>query len=256
MRRLRVGVYECEPRPGAVDWNLARFKAALARAPLRDAELVVAPEMFATGWTGPASVADPARLRLEGRFSQLARERGVGIVTSLGTRRGGRDFNTLHVWDLDGRLLGTQDKMHLWDQERRRRSPGTSAAPIRTRWGRMAGMVCYDVEFPELARRLALEGAELFVVPSAFYSPTSWDIMTRARALENGCFLAAANQRGVDATLPHNGQSRIVGPRGEVLAEVRRGGRSAVAELDPSAIASARKWAPFLRDRRRDLSSA
>lgn len=252
MRPLSLGVYQCQPRPGDVEHNLALFESALRRPPLRDAELVVAPEMFATGWLGPRTRGPMPDL--EPRFSDLAHEHGLAVTTSIATRRGGREYNTFHLWDERGRLLGRQDKVHLWDAERRRRAPGTGAAPIRTRWGLVGGMVCYDVEFPELARSLAVAGAELLLVPSAFYSSSSWDIMTRARALENGCFLAAANQIGVDPKNPHNGESRIVDPRGGVLGQVGPRGRAFVRRLDPQEIASARAWAPFLRHRRLPFS--
>lgn len=250
MRSLTVGVYQCAPRPGAVDHNLARFEAALRRAPLSEADLVVAPEMFATGWSG--APRDPLK-GLAARFEAIAHEHSIALATSLATFRRGREFNTFHLWDDGGRLLGTQDKVHLWADEARRRSPGLSVRPIRTRWGLVGGLVCYDVEFPELARSLAVEGAELFLVPSAFYSSRSWDIMTRARALENGCFLAAANQIGVNPKNPHNGGSRIVDPFGRVAARVAGGSRAASTRLDPTLVHEARAWAPFLRDRRLDF---
>ncbi|MBI2077899.1 MAG: carbon-nitrogen hydrolase family protein [Euryarchaeota archaeon] len=250
MRKLRLAVWQMEPRPGDVEANLAKLDRALAAPAAKETDVFVAPEMFATGWLGLGG-RDPAPLRLAERVGDRAREFGVHIATSLPVRRGRRDYNTFHLWDGNGDLVGTQDKIHLWDAEARRLTPGKAPRPLHTRFGWVGGLVCYDVEFPEVTRRLAVDGAELFLVPSAFYSRQSWDLVTRTRALENGCFLAAANQIGGDPKHPHNGQSRIVDPYGTVLAEVRgpRGGL-AVAGLDPERAKGARAWAPFLRDRR------
>lgn len=252
VRKIRAAVWQCESVPGDVEKNLAALAAVLARRNLRGVDLLVAPEMFATGWL-PELLRDrtPTHERVENEVSHLAQEHGIAIACSVHVRRNARDYNTFHLWGSDGRLLGSQDKIHLWDRESQTITAGSEPNVIETPLGRMGGMVCYDVEFPEVARTLALQDAELFLVPSAFYTPQSWDIMTRARALENGCFLLGANQVGGDPNKPHNGQSRIVDPYGGVLAEVR-GKRAGVvaAELDPAVLTKARSWAPFLRDRR------
>lgn len=245
-------MWQLAPAPGDVEKNLEALAAVLQRRDLHDADLLVAPEMFATGWL-PELLRHrtPTHERIQQEVSHLSEEHGIPIACSLHVRRNARDYNTFHLWGPDGRLLGAQDKIHLWDREAQTITAGSEPNLIETPLGRVGGMVCYDVEFPEVARALALQGAELFLVPSAFYTPQSWDIMTRARALENGCFLLAANQIGGDAKRPHNGQSRIVDPYGTVLAQVRhRRSNVAVAELDPNLISKARAWAPFLRDRR------
>jgi predicted amidohydrolase len=252
MDPVRVGVWQCEPSPGNPEANLASLEAALREPAAKGLDVLVAPEMFLTGWE-PAvfrerSLSDPAWAQ---RLGAVARSHRVFLATSLLTVAGARRHNTFHLWGPDGALLGTQNKIHLWGREADALTPGTEPRSILAGFGRVGGIICYDVEFPEVGRALALQGAELFLVPAAFYSTTSWDIMTRARALENGCFLAAANQIGGDPSNPHNGQSRIVDPYGSVLAEVPSGqGGIAVASLDPKRIDAARKWAPFLRDLR------
>ncbi|HLE46708.1 MAG TPA: carbon-nitrogen hydrolase family protein, partial [Candidatus Thermoplasmatota archaeon] len=234
MRRTRVAVWQMEPRPRDADANFAMIDKALSSRAATDADVFVAPEMFATGWMA-LNGQDPRPLKLPERVAKRAREHGTMIATSLPVRRGNRNYNTFHVWGKDGRLLGVQDKIHLWAEESNETTPGRSPRAVTTPVGRVGGVICYDVEFPEVTRRLAGQGAELFLVPAAFYSPQSWDLVTRTRALENGCFLAAANQIGGDPSHPHNGQSRIVDPYGTVLAEVR-GSKSGVvaADLDPA----------------------
>lgn len=249
MRRVDVAVWQMEPRPRDVEANLAKFDRALASRGASGVDLFVAPEMFATGWLS-MNGRDPTPLRLAKRIAQRAREHGTMIATSLPVRRRGRDYNTFHLWDAHGALVGTQDKIHLWAREAHTTTPGRSTRPLATKAARVGGLVCYDVEFPEVTRSLADQGAELFVVPSAFYTSQSWDLVTRTRALENGCFLAAANQIGGDPKKPHNGESRIVDPFGSVLAQVRAREGIARATLDPGLVRKARAWAPFLKERR------
>jgi predicted amidohydrolase len=252
VRAFRVAAWQMESTPGDVAANLERLERILAAERRRGTHLLVAPEMFLTGF-GPAAsqhamATDDRRLD---EVAAAARRHRVGLGASILTRRGRSNFNTFHVWGRDGRLLGTQDKIHLWADEARRTRPGTRPLVIPTPWAALGGMVCYDVEFPEVSRSLALDGAELLLAPSAFYSRTGWDISTRARALENGCYLAAANQIGGDPKNPHNGMTRIVDPFGNVVAEVS-GSREGVVrvDLEPETVRAARKYAPFLRDRR------
>lgn len=252
MRNLRVAVWQMEPRGADVDANLARLRTTLVDREVAKCDLLVGPEMFLTGFgthAGPFAAADTGQLLQ--RVGAIVEEAGISLAASVLTERGGRHYNTFYLWGDDGEIVATQDKIHLWAQEANRATPGTSPRAFNTEWGRVGGMVCYDVEFPEVGRVLAIEGAELFLVPSAFYSPTSWDISTRARALENGCYLVAANQVGGDPANPHNGMSRIVDPFGNVVTEVPTGREGiATAALDGNLILKAREYAPFLRDRR------
>lgn len=252
MRPIRVGVWQFEPTPREPGRNLDELAAVLESADAQGLDLLVAPEMFLTGW-GPDVFEDAALVGagLGAKVGQHARRARVSVAASILTARGGRRYNTFHLWGADGSVLGARDKIHLWGREAEHLSPGDSPEPVDAPYARVGGMVCYDVEFPEVSRSLALAGAELLLVPAAFYSPQSWDLMTRARALENGCFLAAANQIGGDPKSPHNGQSRIVDPFGNVLAEVpTKTAGLATARIDPGRIEAARRWAPFLRDLR------
>jgi predicted amidohydrolase len=252
MRDLRAAVWQYEPVAGDVRANLKALEHAMEEACCGPLDLFVAPECFATGWhPESAGLATPADGPLVKKLAQVAAQFHKWFVTSLLTTRDGRRHNTLMVFDPDGHVVGTQDKIHLWDKERQTLAPGTQPQAIPTPLANLGGLVCYDVEFPEVSRSLAIQGAEVLVVPSAFYSRQSWDIMTRARALENGVFLVASNQVGGQGQIPHNGQSRIVDPYGTVIAETRGSDNGiAIATLDASLIEKARAWAPFLRDRK------
>lgn len=252
MKDVTVAAWQAAPTPGDVEGNLKRVRRAAQTAAGRDADIVVVPEMFLTGWHPEATrLAVSLDGDLVGRVGDLTRDAGLWLASSLLTRRDGRYYNTFTLWDDAGRVAGTQDKIHLWADEARTVTPGVDVAPIETPWGAVGGVVCYDVEFPEVCRRLALDGCEFFLVPSAFYSPTGWDLSTRTRALENGCFLAAANQVGGRPENPHNGMSRLVDPYGELIESLGREDEGLlVARFEAETVGAARAYAPFLRDLR------
>jgi predicted amidohydrolase len=156
-----------------------------------------------------------------------------------------RVFNTSVLLGPDGATLATYRKMHLFDidlpglehlKESRAVRPGESVVAADTPAGRLGLSICYDVRFPELYRRLAREGARVLAIPSAFTDRTGkdhWEVLLRARAIENLAFVFAPAQAG------HHGKGRvshghamIVDPWGAVLAQVPEGEGIAVAELD------------------------
>lgn len=251
MRDVRVALWQTPVPDGPPGCLLPALRSRLDAAADAGADLLVAPELALAG--RPAAPID-----LEGAsapwwddVTDAVREHGVWLATSFLRREGAALRNTFTLLDDRGRVVGRQDKIHLWAQEAAKVQPGQEVAPIATPWGALGGLVCYDVQFPEIAREAALRGAEWFVVPAAFYSATGWDISTRARALENGCFVVAANRVGRDADGPHNGGSRALDPLGTTLAQADAANEALlVVDLEARLVPEARAYAPFLRDLR------
>jgi predicted amidohydrolase len=176
-----------------------------------------------------------------------------------------RCYNTSCVFDASGAMVARYRKLHLFDvdlpgrvavRESECRMPGDRAVVVPTPPATLGCSICYDLRFPELYRRLARDGAEVLLVPSAFTFPTGaahWEVLCRARAIENQCYLLAANQTG---TSPHGhrdyGNSMIVDPWGTVLARAADGEGIAVAELDGEHLARVRRELPALRHARSD----
>src|SRR5437867_2999179 len=130
------------------------------------------------------------------------------------------------------------------------RAPGAEAVTVPTELGTLGLSVCYDLRFPELYRRLVRAGAEVLLVPSAFTFPTGaahWEVLCRARAIENQCYLVAPDQTG---TSPHGfadwGESLIVDPWGRVLARAADGEGVVTAEIDRAYLARVRRELPAL----------
>lgn len=241
------------------------------RAAARDgAQLVVLPEK----WTviGTAEDLRAAAQELDGEAiswaRQTARELQVEILAgSICERRPGQEklSNTsVHV-DRTGEMRAVYRKLHMFDVTLEERSyeesaleqPGEEIVLSRTVDGLELGLsICYDLRFPELFRILALRGAEVIVLPAAFTLPTTrdhWETLLRARAIENQCYLIAANQIGEH---PGNhrsgGRSMIVDPWGVVLAQAPDTVGHIVAEVDLERLSDIRRGLPSLANRRED----
>jgi len=176
----------------------------------------------------------------------------------------GRVTNTCLVFDAAGSCVACYDKIHLFDvdvpdkpgesyRESSHVAPGASVVVVDTPVARVGLSVCYDMRFPELYRRLSAAGAELLVVPSAFTVPTGrahWEVLLRARAVENLCYVAAAAQSGVHANGRETyGDSLIVDYWGRVLTRLPRGSGVVTAAVDRAALARARASFPALAHR-------
>jgi predicted amidohydrolase len=248
--------------------NLA--SAALeARAAAADgADLVVLPEVFA--WRGPQrmepSIAEPAGGPASRFVSELARELGVHVLAGsiLERLNESKCYNTSLLFGPDGAELARYRKIHLFEvdidgqmsvHESNTREPGDEVVCVSTELGRIGLSICYDLRFPELYRQLADQGAEIVLLPAAFTAPTGqahWHALIRARAIENQCFIVAANQFGENADgFSDYGHSMIVDPWGVIMAEAGEDGPCRVeADLEPARLAQVRSSLPSLKHRR------
>ena len=242
----------------------------LVRAAAADgAALIALPEKWAL--LGPADAIRAGAEPLDGPVVSAARgwARELGVHLLAGSVAedagdGGLPFNTTVLIGPDGELSAAYRKLHMFDVDvggvAYRESEGERAGEeiVTAPAGELElGLtVCYDLRFPELFRILALRGATAFTVPAAFTAVTGrdhWEILLRARAIENACFVIAPGQVG--AAEPHYeswGHSAIVGPWGNVLAQVPDGEGHAVAQLDLSELERVRESLPALANRRAD----
>jgi predicted amidohydrolase len=256
---MRVGFYQFRPRFGDVEGNTRRIVDALAGV---DADVVVLPELALTGYyfRDRAELrdlaADPERSDSIAELRRLCRRRGLYVVLGCAERDGKRIFNSSLLLGPRGPLRRYR-KLHLFNLERRWFDPGDLPLAVhRVRGVRVGMMVCFDWVFPEVARTLALEGAELICHPSNLVLDHCQRVM-RSRCLENGVFAVTANRFGADRR-PHGsvrftGRSQVVDPLGRVLvAAPAARERVEVVKIDPS-LARGKRITPrnhLLRDRR------
>jgi predicted amidohydrolase len=254
-----------------VEANRATAERLVRGAAAAGAQLVVLPEK----WTGLGSgavlqaVAQPLDGPVMAWARALAAELRIDLVAgSFSERVAGSPklANTsVHVGP-DGEVKGAYRKVHLFDvevdgtvyRESEHEAPGEELVVTTTAGGVELGLtVCYDVRFPELYRALAVRGARVLTIPAAFTLPTTrdhWEVLVRARAIENACFVVAANQIGEHAPgLRSGGRSLIVDPWGVVLAQAPDRETFIVADLDLEGQARVRATLPVLSHRRPEV---
>lgn len=239
---------------GDIDANLSHVKEALKRLAGQGVELAVLPEMWSCGFSyrdlNQLALRTPEVLR---ELESLSREYGMVVIGSLPEAHGAKVFNTAYVLDR-GSLVGSYRKMHLFSLmgEDRSLDSGDSFLVADTSLGRIGVMICYDIRFPELARRLTLEGAEIIVVPGEWPKPRQdhWHTLLRGRAMENQLFVIAANCWGIVGKLDFFGDSLILGPKGEILARAGDEQCEPVALLELAQMESWRASITCLKDRR------
>lgn len=247
--------------------NVARARELVEAAAVSGATLVVLPEKW--NWWGPASATASGAEPLDGPSLQAARgwARDLGIAIVAGSvleaiGDGSRGFNTSVLIGPDGADIATYRKIHLFDVDvdgHAYRESAATEAGTDVVTGDVLGVgvgmsVCYDLRFPELYRAHAAAGARVLAVPANFTPQTGeahWELLLRARAVENQCFVLAAGQCGTHATGEGAwGHSMIVDPWGTVLAEVADGEGFAAADLDLTAQDAIRASLPVLDHRR------
>ncbi|WP_437757727.1 carbon-nitrogen hydrolase family protein [Sorangium sp. So ce1389] len=259
---MKIAVLQAHAVPGQVGENLARIAGAARRAAAAGADLLVTPELFTTGYA-PALV--PGVLRetspedIVRRLADVAASCGVALVASAPERaRDGHLFICAHLFDGSGALLATYRKTHLYGPgEAAVFTPGPGELPIVELHGvRIGLLICYDVEFPEAVRGVAMRGADLVCAPTALMEP--FGVVARtlppARALESQVYIAYANHCGREGDVDLCGNSVIAGPDGAVLASAAAAGEDLLfADIDLGLLRASRAVNPYLRDRRPDV---
>lgn len=263
---MRVGYLQFDPVFGEVARNLDLVEARLEQA---EADLLVLPELCATGYQFVSReevfrLAEPVPDgETTKRLVDLAARRGMTIVAGLPERAGAHCFNSAVVVGSKG-VLGCYRKTHLFFEETLWFTPGDSGFHV---WdiglAKVGVMVCFDWYYPEAARTLALQGADIIAHPSNLVLPHCPDSMV-TRCLENRVFSVTANRIGSEARggkdpLTYIGMSEVVGPRGRILHRAPRESEElTIVEIDPAEarVKALNPYNDLLRDRRPALYGA
>jgi predicted amidohydrolase len=263
---LRVACVQLNARAPKAD-VIERAERLVARAAATGADLVLLPEKW-TGIGPPDVIRAVAESIEDGEAVQAmrgwARAHGITLVGgSIVERREGREklSNTSLVFDPEGEIAAAYRKIHMFDvdvggqvyRESETEEPGDRPVATEVEGWKVGLTICYDLRFPELYRILALEGCEAITVPAAFTLYTGkdhWELLLRARAVENQCYVIAANQWGSFADgKAAFGRSSIVDPWGLVLAQAPDEDTVISAELDRARLQELRASLPSLANR-------
>ena len=260
---MRIALYQCPPLPLDVAGNLQRLSDIAQQT--EGVDLLVLPEMFLTGYNiGARAVAELAQAHdgdAAQQIAKLAKATGMAIVYGYPERGAdGHIYNSAQLIDAHGNSLCNYRKTHLFgDLDRSMFSAGGDEVPVVELNGWKLGfLICYDLEFPENARRLALAGAELILVPTANMIPFDFvaDVTVRSRAFENQCYVAYANYCGHEGDIHYCGQSSIAAPDGSRIAQAGLDEALIVGELDRQLMVDSRTANHYLSDRRPELYGA
>ncbi|MBI2785302.1 MAG: carbon-nitrogen hydrolase family protein [Legionella longbeachae] len=231
--------------------NLQHLEKLMQQARAEDAELVVLPENFAFMGLNEKDKLQIGEVYGEGpiqqKISHLAKKFSMWVIAGTIPLKGmgSKVRASCLVYDAEGKSVARYDKIHLFDvnvspneayQESMFIEPGHELALVDTPVGKIGLTVCYDLRFPELYQLLMLQGAQLFTVPSAFTSQTGiahWEVLLRSRAIENLCYVLAANQGGLhDNGRSTYGHSMIVNPWGKILSQMEAGKGVVTVNID------------------------
>lgn len=240
--------------------NLEQVAAWTAEAARQGSQLVVFPELWSTAYDleNWSTYAEPLGKGLFAQVSALAKEHGIAIAGSLLEQRNGKAYNTLTLHDDHGNLLGAYRKVHLVPMldEPKLLAPGTDLQLAETAWGKTGLGICYDLRFPEMWRKYALNGAQLFIIPAEWPNRRTyhWQLLLRARAIENQVFVVACNRVGESKGEVFAGRSAVIDPWGEVAIEGDSETPALLTvEINLAKVDEIRNQVPVFKDRRPDL---
>lgn len=283
MKKLKIGLLQQHNTADTAD-NMRRLAEGIAILAEEGAQLVVLQELHnglyfcQTEDVNNFDLAEPIPGPSTDFYGKLAKEHDIVIVTSLFERRApGLYHNTAVVIERDGTIAGQYRKMHIPDDpayyEKFYFTPGDLGFhPIQTSVGRLGVLVCWDQWYPEAARLMALQGADLLIYPTAIGYESSdteeeqerqreaWTTVQRGHAVANGLPVISVNRvgyepdpSGVTGGIQFWGSSMVVGPQGEFIYRAGIDGEERkVVEIDLAHSEHVRRWWPFLRDRRID----
>jgi predicted amidohydrolase len=256
--QIMAGCYQFHVQPGEVDRNLRQLESALPWFTEQRCQLLVLPEMWSGGFAYDRLAALAERTpEVLAALQQWSLKYCLVTVGSLPEAVGATICNTAYVIDSNGAIAGAYRKIHLFSLHREDLHFGRGSQPMvcDTQLGRIGVMICYDLRFPELARRLALDGAEIICVPALWPVPRidHWSLLLRARAVENQLFVVGCNGWGAEGKLVYGGKSALVSPLGRLLAEADDQESRLAAAFDKQEMAEFRTRIPCFADRLPDV---
>jgi predicted amidohydrolase len=263
MKTLKIAIVQT-----SASRDMGRNLQDLSRrtADIRHIDLIALPEVFAVRGSADdyRHAAESLRGRVVNEMAGLARKKKAWVLAgSIIEKCGKRTFNTSVLLDRRGRIVGIYRKIHLFEarleggkhiRESDAYEAGRTPTVVDIEGWRAGLSICYDLRFPELFRIYSDRKAHLLFVPSNFTQRTGkdhWEVLLRARAIENQCFVVAPNQCGMNEAIGVSsyGHSMAVGPWGEVLCKAGTHQRIFIVELDPRLLTNTRRRIPALRHR-------
>lgn len=257
--KVKIAALQFDVKTGQVDANINKVKEIVRRIKKGAVDFIVLPEMWATGFAykNLRQLARSYNRKINMFISSIAvKKQAYVIAGSMAEIRGNKIYNTARIYGRNGIVIGSSAKLHLFKPagEDQHFTGGWRLKPIKTEYGRIGIMICYDLRFPEVARALALKGAKIIFVPAQYPKPKAdhWITLLKARALENQVFIVGANRIG-GKKIKHFGKSLVAGPNGKIIKMLDNKEGWLRCEIDLKEIEQERVKIPNFASRRKDL---
>ncbi|RDY78487.1 carbon-nitrogen hydrolase family protein [Helicobacter pylori] len=272
-RILKTAVIQMQSKPYALNENLQLALNLAKEAHNKGADLIVLPELFDSGYCTNDKDAEfginlkaiehgEETLKSETlrALSDFAKSSDTHIVACSIEKTNQKLYDSAYIIPPKGGIVGKHRKIYLWGDEKSRFKRGKKYEVFTLDFGdfstKVGLQICYEIGFGVGANLLALQGAEILIYPSTFGKARAynWDLLSRARALENGCFVCACNHSGEETnaqlkqTLEFAGDSRIIAPNGKIIARATKLNEVIIAEMDLNEVALQRQKIPYLQD--------
>lgn len=260
-REVNIGIIQFESVLGDVEANVSKAVQLIEKAAKKGANIVVLPELFATGYNLEILQEKIAELSIEyfnytyDSMAAAAKENNVYLIASFGEIREvpGIVYNSAIVFDDKGEKMGSFAKSHLWFRDRLYFKEGNDYPVFETKYGKFGIAICYDMGFPETFRSLMLQGAEMIFVPAAWRieDEDMWNMNIPQRSLENILFTIGVNRYGIEDNLHMFGRSMVANPRGKIIHELPKDKEAVeVVKIDLDEVNKYRTQISYLRDRK------
>ena len=259
MAKLTISLAQMNIALGDVKKNTTQMERWATEAARRGSHMVVFPELWSTGcaWDQARELSSPLNSGTFNDMSGAAVQNKISVVGSILEKRGLESSNSAAFFAPNGRMLGVYRKMHLFRlmDEDKHLQPGGASLAMDLPWGNTGLAICYDLRFPELFRRYAVDGAKMVILPAEWpvERVEHWRALLVARAIENQMYIVACNAAGVTGGTTFGGHSMIVDPWGKIVIEGGESPMLLTAEIELDMVEEIRKRIPVFADRRTDL---
>jgi len=257
---MRIACVQLNIAFGNPKENFRKVEEKVRKAAMLNAEIVVLPEMWNTGYdlTNLEEIADVNGENTKSLLTRLAKELHIHIVGgSVSIKKDNHFFNTMYVVNNTGELVAEYDKVHLFKlmDEHLYLEAGTDKNIFMLNDVDMGGVICYDLRFPEWFRIHSLAGAKVIFLPAQWPAARidHWKILLQARAIENQCFIVAVNRVGEDPNNSFNGNSIVIAPWGEILWVGADEETIGLVDINIEEVDEVRQRIPVFKDRRVDI---
>lgn len=261
MKKTRIALVQATSKTGDLDGNIEKGIRFIEEAAKKNVDIISFPELFACGYDLEYLSGNKDKMKLTKdslqvqKMAQAAATHGMYVNMPCVLEENGHYYNGTYLFDRNGEILGTFKKVHLWDEEAKIFEKGSEYPVFHLDFGVLGLLICYDAGFPEAARMLALQGAELLLVSGAFCGLhwKRWNQYYPARALENTMYVGAVNATGGQGVETWFGNNRFYGINGELICEgLINIEEMQVVEADLSKVKEARDAGCYLTDLRNE----